>query len=363
MNRREFLWSSTAGVAAFALSSGRADAKESLDTPRQIMTVRGPIATRDMGLTLTHEHLLADLRPQEEKLPNPRPYTPDQVLKIVLPHLNRLRGVGCRTFIDCTAAFLGRDASLLKRISEESGFQIVTVTGNYAALGLRALPGHVLSDTVPALAQRWTDEWKHGIDGTDVRPGLIKLGFDGGPLSEVEKKLIRAAAIAHLETGLTIGAHISGPNTFLVRQEIKSWAAVSATEQLSLLEEAGVDPSAWIWIHAQNEKDLSQQISAARRGAWISFDGIEEGDTVKEYVERVKRLRAQGLLHRVLVSQDAGWYWVGEPNGGKFRSYQAIFTSFIPALRAAGFTNNEIDTLFIRNPGDAFSIEVRRKRL
>jgi phosphotriesterase-related protein len=40
---------------------------------------------------------------------------------------------------------------------------------------------------------------------------LIKLGFAGGPLSEVEQKLIRATAIAHLETGLTIGSHISGP--------------------------------------------------------------------------------------------------------------------------------------------------------
>lgn len=361
MNRREFLRAGTAGMAALALPSWMAEAEGTADLARQIMTVRGPIATSEMGLTLTHEHLLADLRPQNERVQDPRPYKPDQVLQVVLRHLKRARELGCRTFIDCTAVFLGRDATLLRRISEESGVHIVTVTGNYAALGLRGLPGHVLSDSAGALAQRWIGEWKNGIDGSDIRPGLIKLGFDGGPLSEIEKKLIRAAAAAHLATGLTIGAHISGPGTFLERQGVQSWSAASADEQLSLLEESGVDPSAWIWIHAQNEKDLGQHISAARRGAWISFDGIAAGDAIGQYVERVKRMRAGGLLHRVLVSQDAGWYKVGEPNGGEFRSYEALFTAFIPALRASGFTNDDIDTLPIRNPAEAFSIGVRRK--
>src|SRR5262249_39166276 len=151
-----------------------------------------------------------------------------------------------------------------------TGLHILTVTGNYGALDGRYLPPYVTTDSVEGLAQRWIEEWRNGIEGTDVRPSFIKLGFNGGPLTAAEQKLIRAAAIAHRETGLTIGAH-TGP-------------AVSAFEQLSALSNAGVRPSAWIWIHAQNEKDLSFHVRAARLGAWVSFDGVRP-DTVAAHVQ------------------------------------------------------------------------------
>jgi phosphotriesterase-related protein len=77
----------------------------------------------------------------------------------------------------------------------------------------------------------------------------------------------------------------------------------------------------------------------------------------------VTRLRDEGLLHRVLVSQDAGWYTVGEPRGGTFRSFDTVFTAFIPALRENGFGTEEIDLLLIDNPARAFSIGVRSTRL
>jgi phosphotriesterase-related protein len=221
------------------------------------------------------------------------------------------------------------------------------VTGNYAAFDARFLPSYVLTDSVDALARRWIDESRNGIDGTGVRPGFIKLGFNGGPLTGAEQKLIRAAAIAHRETGLTIGAH-TGP-------------AVAAFEQLSILESAGVHPSAWIWIHAQKEEDSSQHLRAARRGAWVSFDGVGP-DSVAAHVKMVTRMRDEGHLHRVLVSHDAGWYHVGEPRGGSFRPFDTVFTTFIPAVRAVGFTDSDIDTLFVNNPANAFSIAVRRTR-
>jgi phosphotriesterase-related protein len=182
------------------------------------------------------------------------------------------------------------------------------------------------------------------LDGTGIRPGFIKLGFNGRPLSKVEETLIRAAAIAHRKTGLTIGAH-TGP-------------AVAAFAQLQILEEAKIDPSAWIWIHAQNEPDTTRHIEAARRGAWIEFDGFRTED-ISTYVTRVRTMRDAGLLHRVLLSQDSGWYHIGEPRGGDVRPFDAILTDLVPALRAAGFTPNEIDTLFVRNPAEAFSIRTR----
>jgi phosphotriesterase-related protein len=340
LSRRLFL--RAVPTAALALSCRR----QSTDD-RQVMTVRGPIRSSEMGVTLSHEHVLANFQPYEEWQRHPLTYEEDEVVEVVRPYLAQLKKLGCRTFVDATAVGLGRNARLLKRLSEESGLHMLTATGNYAAVNARFLPSYVLTDSEAALARRWIDESRKGIDATGVRPGFIKLGFNGGPLTAAEQKLIRAAAIAHRETGLTIGAH-TGP-------------AVAAFEQLSMLEGAGVHPSAWIWIHAQEEKDLSQQVRAARRGAWVSFDGVGP-DSVAPHVKMVTRMRDEGLLDRVLVSHDAGWYHVGEPRGGRFRPFDKVFTAFIPAARAAGLTDGDIDTLFVTNPANAFSIAVRRTR-
>jgi len=311
---------------------------------RIIMTVRGPVRSGEMGFTLSHEHILANFQPLADRGDHPWTYDLDEVVKVTRPYLERIKSLGCRTFVDCTAVALGRDPRLLKRLSDETGLHILTVTGNYAAIDAKFLPPYVFTDSITALSHRWIKEAKNGIEGTGIRPGLIKLGFNGGPLTPAEQKLIRAAAVTHRHTGLTIGAH-TGP-------------AVSAFEQLSELQKAGIHLSAWIWIHAQNETDPSQHIRAARAGAWVSFDGVSTA-TLTKHVDLVKRMKSEGLLNHVLVSQDAGWYHVGEPHGGTFRTYETVFTEFIPALRAAGFTEAEIRTLFTNNPANAFSISTR----
>jgi phosphotriesterase-related protein len=327
MKRRAFL---QAIPAVAFLATQRIEGKSKASAP-----------AAQMGSTLTHEHLLANFQPYEESLKQPRIYDRDEVVKIVLPHLIRIRELGCRTFVDATAVGLGRDVRLLRRLSEESGLHILAATGNYAAMEFKFLPRYVYDSSPEALAGRWIDEWTQGIDGTDVRPGFIKLGFNGRALSDVEKTLIRAGAIAHRETGLAIAAHTG--------------QAVAAFEQLAILSSMGVQPSSWIWIHAQNEKDLQKHVDAAKQGAWVSFDGISP-ESIDAHVGMVKNLRDQGLLGNALVSQDAGWYSVGEPNGGTFRPFDTLFTSFIPALRNQGFTQEDIQTLLVRNPARAFSI-------
>ncbi len=348
MNRRGFLQGLLHTTSAAALAAGTLPAAVAAqsrgDGAPFIMTVRGRVAANEMGVTLTHEHAMASFQPYAEWLKTPHSYDRKVVIDRVLPHLQRIRALGCRTFVDATAVGLGRDAALLRELSERSGLHVITATGNYAAFDYKFLPDYVRTDPVEALADRWIREWHDGIEGTGVRPGFIKLGFNGGSLSEVEKKLIRAGAIAHRATGLTVGAH-TGP-------------AVAAYEQLEILAAAKVDPAAWIWIHSQNEQDQARYLDAARRGAWISLDGVSP-DSLDAHVDRITLLSEKGFLRRLLVSHDAGWYWVGEPDGGEFRPYDTVFTSLIPALRKRGFTAEDIDTLFVRNPADAFAVRVR----
>ena len=350
MNRRRFIHGMFGAAATTLVAEGCARAgvrPATASSKARAMTVRGWIDASEMGLTLPHEHALVSFQPYAEWARQPHVYDRDEVVRVVLPRLRRLRELGCRTFVDATPMNVGRDPALLRRLSEESGLHVLTPTGNYAARENGFLPPHVYSLTAEALAGRWIREFSDGIDGTGIRPGFIKLGFNGRALSQVERKLIHAAALAHRATGLTIGAH-TGP-------------AVAALEQLAALEREGVQPSAWIWIHAQGEPDSAQHIAAARRGAWISLDGIDRS-SLERHLGFVARLRDAGLLDHVLISQDAGWYSVGQASGHMSRSYEVLFSDFLPALRARGFSAAEIDTLLVRNPARAFAVSVRTTR-
>ncbi len=76
----------------------------------------------------------------------------------------------------------------------------------------------------------------------------------------------------------------------------------------------------------------------------------------------LRKMKTAKLLHRVLISQDAGWYNVGDAGGGNFRNYNSIFDSFIPALLKSGFTEKDIQLLLVENPAKAFRIrKVNRK--
>lgn len=354
MDRRDFLQTLMAVSAASALAACKTPlAIQPAGLEGRVMTVNGPIEAGEMGITLTHEHLFADVRPYAEQISNPLPRDFDEIAEVVLPYLRRIHALGCRTLIDCTATGLGRDPALIKHLSDESGLHMLTVTGNYGAAGEQFLPEHVHSDSVEALAGRWIREWEYGIGDTGIRPGLIKIAFGSGPLTDIEEKLIRAAAITHRETGLVIGAH-----TGVWDDVTPGENATSAFQQLEILEQAGIDPSAWIWIHAHNEPDIPKYLRAAQRGAWISLDGFRP-DNVENYIRMVGELRSRDLLHRVLISQDAGWYTAGEPGGGDFSPFHPVLTLLLPALREAGYSNAEIDTLFVRNPAAAFAIGVR----
>ncbi len=133
-----------------------------------------------------------------------------------------------------------------------SGLNIITNTGYYGAVNNKFIPGYAFNESADQIAGRWTKEWEEGIEGTGIKPGFIKIGVNGGPLSDMHKKLISAAARTHLKTGLVIASH-TGP-------------AVPAFEQIEILKDEGVSPEAFIWVHAQSEKDPANRIKAAQVG-------------------------------------------------------------------------------------------------
>jgi len=232
-----------------------------------------------------------------------------------------------------------------QRLSEASGLNIITNTGYYGARQNQYLPHFAFEETADQLAGRWIDEWLNGIDNTNVRPGFIKIAIDQGELTDIHEKLVRAAARTHLKTGLTIASH-TGP-------------AIGAFEEIEILKEEGVDPSAFIWVHAQVEENLEYHVKAAKMGAWISFDGLGWGKP-EIYIQMLNNMKSHDLLHKVLISHDAGWYHVGEPNGGNFIGFTTLFKKLLPALTDSGFTDDEINLLLVDNPAEAFSVRVKK---
>lgn len=311
--------------------------------PSQFTTVTGQ-AGRGLGITLPHEHVLVDFIGADQVSLDR--YNPDEAFVKVLPYLRKLRQQGCQTLIECTPAYLGRDPVLLQRLSEASGLTILTNTGYYGAVQGKYLPPHAYTETAGQLAVRWVQEWEQGIADTNIRPGFIKISVDAGPLSEINQKLVHAAALTHLKTGLTIASHTGNGE--------------AALAQLKLLKENGIAGNAFIWVHAQNEKNLELHLQAAHLGAWIEFDGISP-NSITEYVAYLQQMKTAGLLKQVLISQDAGWYHVGEPKGGDFRDYETVFTTFLPALKNAGFTKSEIKLLTETNPARAFAASVKQQ--
>lgn len=326
---------------------------ESTGPQAMLHTVDGPLPVDRMGRTLIHEHVFLDWTPADSI--DPTQWNEEAAFERILPFLLEARQAGVQTFLECTPNYLGRHPTLLRRLAAASGLHIVTNTGYYGARNNQHLPRHAFAETPRQLADRWIEEYENGISGTSVRPGFIKIGVDSDSvLSAVDEKLVRAAALTHLATGLTIVAH-TGPDA-------------PARQEVAILREMGVAPDAWVWTHAQNGTSATQ-VELARQGAWISLDGLgwiapdmHDGDSsaLLHYLDMIDHLRQNDLLSRTLLSHDAGWYTHGQAMGGEtYQPYTALFELVIPALRRRGYTEADFRQLLVDNPQAAYAIRIR----
>jgi phosphotriesterase-related protein len=109
-------------------------------------------------------------------------------------------------------------------------------------------------------------------------------------------------------------------------------------------------------VHAQSEKDNDSYLKATKLGCWISLDGL--GNKLEKYVEKILFAKRNGILDRILISYDAGWYNPQKENK-TIKPYTSIFKKLYPELKSHGFTDDEFKLLIAINPSKAFSIEIR----
>lgn len=305
-----------------------------------IQTVRGRIHPSELGLTLIHEHVMCDFVGAEET--GPHRWDREAVASRMLPYLQAIAAQGVHGFGDCSPRYIGRDPLLLRRLSELSGIHIITNTGFYKA---PYLPRWAESASPEELAAHWIAEWEEGIEGTGVRPGFIKIAVNPGPLAPVQRAIVRAAALTHQATGLTVASHTGH--------------ALAARESLEIVEAAGMDPARFIVVHANAIQDLAAHDELAERGAWLEYDGISP-ESLDWHLTLVRRALERDYARQVLLSHDAGWYRVGEENGGEVRPYTDLMSRFVPLMRKAGIQESAIRQLLVENPRRALEVESRR---
>ena len=126
-----------------------------------------------------------------------------------------------------------------------------------------------------------------------------------------------------------------------------------ARDQLDILERAGYTAQRFIWIHTQKEADFAWHLEIARRGAWLEYDAIGDGDAV--CLDFVLRALDAGLKGQLLLSHDRGWYDPAKPGGGEPKPFTHLVAHFLPKLRVAGVDEETIRALTQANPFRAFA--------
>ena len=299
----------------------------------EVMTVTGPVAGADLGVTLPHEHVFFNHMLE---------YRGDGLMqdeRLAAIELQRLVDAGCRTLVDVTSDGIGREPERLRRVSEATGLQIVMGSGWYRHPFLdRAWFDSHTTDEVAAEIIR---DIEVGVGDTGVRAGIIGEIACDRVISAAEERSFRAAARAHLRTGVTISTHAA------------RWPVGLA--QLDILVQEGVDPRRVIVGHSDTVHDPAYHLALVERGAWVEFDNIDgdsEYDNALE-IEFILNLVRAGHLGRILLSQDICLRSQFATYGGI--GYTYLLTTFVPRLREAGLSDEQITILLEDNPRRALT--------
>jgi len=302
-----------------------------------VQTVLGPIDPATLGWTLPHEHTQIALwhiasRWDYWQLTRNEP--------VILEELARFRDAGGGGLVDLTLPGVGRDPAWLRDIATASGLNVVMGCGWYRGVHYPA-EARIDRRTVDDLADELVAEITDGVDGTGVRPGIIgEIGTDKPWVSALEERVHRAAARAARRTGLAVTTHgVLSP---------------VGLDQLRILEDEGLDPARVVIGHADSYPVLEHHLAIIERGANVEFDFLGMNFLPLErlgeprVIELLGELVSRGHADRILLSQDVchdSQLKRYEGNG-----YVYLAETFLPRLRDAGITDDQIETMTVANP-------------
>jgi len=339
----------------------------------KVNTVTGDIPIDTLGITLMHEHIIADFssywnEPKENELKK----IVDQPVSISMlgelkinPFINRdnlklldlntaveeliqFKNLGGKTVIDVTNNGIGRDPVKLHQISLNTGLNIIMGSGYYLEKSYKSSFKKI---DVNEIADEIMCDIIQGVSDTGIRAGIIgEIGISK-EFTETEHKVLIGAAKAASKVRAPLSIHISG------------WGR-QGHRILDIVEKEGADISHTIINHMNPSMyDLEYQTSLAKRGAFIEYDLIGHNfyypqrkvqcPCDKENAEAIKRLIDEGYINKIIISQDLYLKIMLVKFGGF--GYGYILRHFTSLLKSQGISNKQIKEILINNPCKIFS--------
>jgi predicted metal-dependent phosphotriesterase family hydrolase len=312
-----------------------------------VMTVRGAVSSDNVGFCLPHEHTFIDLPrihptqllAYDFQLLDHRLVTEEVALFVAAVEASTLSSAGRPMLVELTSGpRMGRNPKALARLSADLDLHVVMGCGWYREPWFEP---DFERRTVSHLEASLLDEIEHGVDG-GIKPGIIgELGADRDFVSPAEERVLRAGARAHLKSGLTITLHAR--------------ASKVALAQIETLREEGVEPGRIIAGHTDSIHDPDYHEELARLGAWVEFDTIrgKVPYAVERSIRYIAEARHRGYLTQVLLSSDVCALSHLHAYGGS--GYAYIADVFSARLSEAGFSQDELQLLFVENPRRALT--------
>ncbi len=343
-----------------------------MNMTEQVMTVLGPINAESLGITLAHEHLFIDLRNQFAEFDDPEkrrisheklhmgnlgivrrnPYAiKDNLiinnLNMAVKEATLFSELGGNTIVDCTSIGIHRDPQKLQTLARCTGLNILAGTGYYT------------HETHPVDMDQWSAEkiaddiisdLTVGMDGTDIRAGVIGEIGTSDPIHPNEKKSLLAAALAFRQIPTAIYVH-----TY-------PWGR-GGLEATALLLKQQVDPGRIVICHSDVAIDLDYIQALLKRGVFVEFDNFGKEFTIDnvthgfaggifardiDRIKAIKEILGWGYEKQLLISNDICLKGLLHHYGGW--GYDHILRNMVPMMLAEGIPENCIDTLLCGNP-------------
>ena len=155
--------------------------------------------------------------------------------------------------------------------------------------------------TVEELADEMVAELTEGIDGTDIKAGIIGEIGTSMVMHEDEIKVLKASALAHAKTGAPVMVHLC------------PWVK-NGMQVIDILESHGVSPKHICLCHTDVLLDVEDMRNLLKRGVYLEFDNFGKEFTQgsaygrfpsdEERMEIFYKLVDAGFLNQILVACD-----------------------------------------------------------
>ena len=313
-----------------------------------VETLNGAVDTAQLGTVLMHEHVFNITAEIQMVHPGFNGWNPDVEIPKAQQTLRQVKEAGIDTLVELSPIGLGRSLGLIRRASEDSGLNLVLATGLYT-YDVLPRPWHfvgpgTLLDGEEPLDELMRADLRDGIEGSGVKPGILKCAIDAAGLTDHVERVVRSVCRIHRETGTAICIHTSAPHE-------------RGRDALRILGEEEIDPKRVMLAHCGDSADLDYLEELAASGALLGMDrfGLDILLPFEQRVDTVAAMCARGHADKMILSQDAScftdWFAPGlreqmSPNW----HYLHVVNDVLPALRERGVSDAQIDQMMRENP-------------